>query len=458
MLRQRLLALLVTSCATLSVPAVAAETAPSLSVRPTVFAGSNDLDNGAFGTKLYLGVTARTQAFAPGLTAEAELSLFANDKLELSDNSSYLRLNWRPSGWRDAEGLSFTLLPLHSERIYLGFEFPLTDRIEVQPGPAGPQTGLELRLTRQRWYAFVAAKSQMLAVTYDVYNHRGYTELVGGGVDVVPALRVEAEAAHVDLGTNYLRDGGVPLDRVNWGGAARITFHRGSPIGPPADYQRYAGDPAVFEKLLRPELYDDPLSMSLSAEMLYLSEHGLLDASNTPTSQSGFGTSVEGRVKWKRLRAFLRGQVRSPKLLWFAGGPLQAQPLAGPIENELSLFAAADYHFPGTGLTPGLSVEVIRPGSLASTALSPTGIQGPIVISPQAGFELLPQGADVELSSRTMATLRWQLGQFSALADLFVQHDPNRTMFYDSGNGSGPEIVFTRATSFGFDLMLQTRF
>jgi len=451
----------------------AAEPTDLLSVRPTFFVGSDDVDRGAFTPSLHLGVTGRTRELAPGLTAQVELSLDADADLGLTDNSSYLRFDWRPSGWDDGQGLSFTVLPLHADRLYLGYAFPLTDlggaySPFASSSPRAPVTGLSLRLTRRAWYAFTAVKSTMKLNPLELESYRQYTVMVGGGLDLLPLLRVEAEGSHADLGlvpgdaNQGIR---APVDA--WGAAARLLFHQGIPIGPPTDFERYQHDPGRWEEQLAPEAYDGGLSSSVSAEALSLSQHGLDGAVfGQPVNETSVGYALEGRVKWKKLRGFLRGQYRPAALLWTdAPGlpPYKAISAAGTTHGELSATATADWHFARTGLTPGLSFGVLRPASLESPVPPggnnpPIGLVGrTVVFEDNHALDLLPDGDSPLLNWVATATLRWELGQLCALGEAFVRRNPNRTTFRDSAAGVA-EPVYASATQVGFDLLVQLRF
>ncbi|MGC4113124.1 MAG: hypothetical protein QM765_00275 [Myxococcales bacterium] len=122
-----------------------------LSARPTLYVGTNDAEFGHFDPGLHVGLGGRSPEFGPQLRAEAELSVFLSlegEKLSLADNSSWIRLSWRPEGWSPGEGLAFTLLPLHADRIFMGWEYPLATGLagvsqSSVTSPSNPTTGAE---------------------------------------------------------------------------------------------------------------------------------------------------------------------------------------------------------------------------------------------------------------------------------------------------------------------------
>lgn len=450
--------------ALLGAGAPAAEPAPLLSIRPTLFTQSEDLGQAALTSTAHLGVTGRTRELAPGLTAELELSLDLNDDLNPSDNSSFLRLAWRPASWAEGEGLSVTVLPFHSDRLYLGYEYPLTDLAGTYPRLTGPRPlapGLSLRFTRGPGYAFAAVKSQPMLNELVLESERQYTFLVGAGAEVLPFLRVEAEGSHAELGTvPGLANQGILQRASAWGGAGRLLFHRGAPIGPPTDVERIQNDPARWERLFAPQAYDEGLASSVSAELLYLSQGGLEgDVFRQPSTETSLGAAAEGRVRWRKLRGYLRGQYRAASLLWadLPGFPpyrsLSTQVAA--THGELTATLAADYHFVRTRLTPGLSVQVRRPAWVEQSTeagLTPRNL----VFPPGHGVEVLPLGDRPLLEWRAAATLRWELGQLSALGEAFLRRDPNRTVFRDAGASTEPS--YDPLTAAGFDVMVQLCF
>jgi hypothetical protein len=436
----------------------------SVSVRPTLFVGSEDLSHGQVDAALHLGVTARTAPITQGVTLELELSLDADENFALSDNSSFVKVSWQPGGWSPDEGLSLAILPFHSDRLYLGYAFPLTDK--VGPYSGGPVLGTELRVTRARWYAFAALKSQSQVNDFDLESERNFTGFVGAGVDVLPWLSLEAEGSRADLGTNpnyvTLRSQQT-VSATGW--AARVSAHRGLPISPPPTYDRYRADPARWERLTEAQAYDEGLSTALSIEALGVTQSGL--AGDTLVlggeSQTGIGVAAEGRVRWKALRGFVRAQSRSPELVEsYSIGlpPFRALPQGTVTADERMLSLAADYHFARTGLTPGLAMELVRPATFTPPGTTFGGTSSAsrtAVAYPDGNITVLPAGEKVGMIWRVTGTLRWEGGPLAVLANAFVEHDPNGVSFVDSSSGAAMAVREDQ-TAGGFNLLLQARF
>lgn len=455
------------SCALVLSVAALARAEPALSVRPTLFFESSDVDRGAWSDALHLGLSGQRE-LAPGVTVQAELSLLVADAvppgstaathdLALADNSSFLRLHWLPSTWSAGEGFSLTIQPLHADRLYLGYEFPLVEPLAFNVSGA-PTQGAELRLDRASGYARLALKTNMLFNYVDGESHRAYTVIAGGGIDVASALRLEAEGTHADLGVNPEPGSGYGKTAEAWGLAARVMFHRGLPIGPPSDFARYRGDPAVWENLLRPDMYDGALSLAVSGELLFLSERGLTARGDNGTMvEPALGFAGEARVKWRRLRGSLRGQYRQLSLIeadvpgfppFFA---IEASLEPAP---EIRTWAAVDYSFEALHLTPGVVASVWSPATLK---MGSAGVDRVAVVNGPTVFEIQPAGDTAGAMSSLAATCRWDVERFTALAEVFLSHDPNRTTFKDDVLGPS-EPIYTRSLAFGFDLLLQARF
>ena len=447
-----------------------------LSVQPTLFVGSDDAKNGALGAMLNLGMAGRLLDFWSGVSLEAEVSLALTNgwgsgvgkSVVLRDNSSLLRLSWRPEPWKAGEGLSLAVMPFDSRRIYLGYEFPLTQQLSYADS-SDIAPGAELRLSRERWYGFVSLKSVMVLNDKVHETYREYTAIAGGGIDVLSRLRLEAEAGYGSLGANPTTSVlGAPVRNLALSG--RVLYHVGPLIGPPVDYARYREDPGVWEKLLSPEPYPGGVCAMVGVEGLYLSQQGLASADifGQPRNQDAQGWAVEARLKWDSLRVYLRGQYRSLSLL------LADQPGYPPYETfsastsqdaELSASASIDYHIDGLALTPGLGGSLLLPATLRipGPPNAPPGVQPDLTFvfrsypGSTVGASVLPRGGERLPISQVKVTLRWDCAVVSAIGEAFISYDPNRTVFKDDPTGVSLP-VYDREAAFGFNLLVQARF
>jgi hypothetical protein len=443
---------------------------PLASVRVTTLLRSDDLTHGAFDVVGHVGLSAHTPDLAPGLRLEAELSLLVMEAppattpvlgMALVDNASFLRLRYRPPAWGADEGGEFTVLPFHSDRLVLGFGYPLADVVGPLKG-YGPETGLSLQVHRTGWSAWAAVKSGMIFNEQIHEGERAFTELLGGAVDVLGRLRLEVQGGHADQGVNPEPQVlGKPVATL--AGAARAMFHQGLAIGPPTDDRRYRRDPAVWEDLLRPEVYDDGLSLAVSLEGLVLYAQGLADATKVGSivSETEHGAAFEARVKWQAARAYVRLQTRSLALIQadvLGFPPYSAVSTSGStLTSESSAQVAVDYAFRSLGLTPGLGFDLTSPATFTAAPGSRPFPSLTVVVNDANAFEVEPNTDKARMSYRLRATLRWDKAWLSVLAEGVVTHDPNRTTFLDNSQGVSTP-TFDNPTSYGFTTMIQARF
>ena len=319
------------------------------------------------------------------------------------------------------------LQPFHSNRLYFGFEFPLVEELGATTGDVS--TGLELRLTRKTWYAFAAAKR------YAGFSNADVSVLGGGGVDLFDAVQIETQAAHVPYDAAVapqINNGQVET----WEVAGRSDTTVDYPSAAPTDFSRYTGDPARFEELLAPEVYDDALSISVGAEVQARSTSGLVESAQQVvlpgfqgalTSATTGAAELEARGKWRTTRADLRLQYQS------AGGTLLSfhddvvLPSTTATRDALDATLALDHHFVRTGLTPGVLVELFAPAAFAPNAtpgpLGPVPLQWTVLST--YGFEPMGVGENPRPILRLGGSLRWDIWHFSLLAEASWTHNRN---------------------------------
>lgn len=443
------------------------------SLRVSLLANDDDLKTSDFGHVSHLGLSVRSPELDPGLRAEAEVSLFLSASrggtLGFRDNASVLRLVWRPESWGEAEGLSFSVLPLSSTRLHLGYEQPATWGRAMYVGSGsgvGGVPGLEARLTREHWYAFAAAKS---AVGTNYLSHeaeRLAMVMAGAGVDVWPLLRLEAAGAFVQHGfvealANLGREERASTRAVS----GRVLFHQGAPIGPSVDFSLYRQQPEVFETLFAPEVYPGGVSASVSLEATFL-EQTLLEPRSSEGTMAGQGAeaaALQARLKVDFLRVHALALHRSATFITSEVPglpPFKSFPEGSGLQSELLLSAGADYHFPGPRLTPGLVVRAVLPAAFNNAnVLGEPGLTRRIaILRGPAELSFLPLGRERQPILLAKATLRWEFGSvFSAIGEAFYTQDPNHTVTQYSDTGV-LEIVLRPSSTLGFSALLQARF
>ncbi len=454
-----------------------------VAARLSLLASDDNLETRDFGTSAHLGLRLRSPELGAGLRAEAELSLLvsANNSggLGLRDNASYVRLSWKPGSWSEGEGLALTLLPLSSTRLYLGYEYPASwgrlvygFRPVLGNGTVGGSgvPGLELRLARERWYAFAAAKSILEGNPLTRENERLLMGLAGAGVDVLPPLRLEAAGTLVQHGViPVFASQGIDKRARTAGISGRVLFHHGAPIGPSVDFTLYRGDPEVYEKLLAPESYPGGVSASVSLEASHLVQTLGDPAGFDATKAQGADVlALQARLKVDFLRVHALGLYRSASFVVAEGPgflPFQAFTQDATTRPELFVSAGVDHHFAGTGLTPGLVVRAVLPattdtlgGSFGGNNPPPSPTSRELVLRGPFEFSILPEGRARQPLLTAKATLRWDVGtNLSAIGEAFYTRDPNRTVFEEDENGVA-QPVLAPPSSVGFAAVLQARF
>ena len=117
----------------------------------------------------------------------------------LRDNSSYIRLNYRPRGWGENEGLSLTGFPVSADRFRLGYAYRISwggSGIFTTRATAAGVPGVKLQLTRDKWYAFAGAKTALVLNDLIKEQESLYGFMAGAGVesrgDAAPGGRAAA--------------------------------------------------------------------------------------------------------------------------------------------------------------------------------------------------------------------------------------------------------------------------
>lgn len=438
-----------------------------ISARPSIEIGGEDLENDDLSARVHAGISLRSPEFGPGLSAELELSFLAEQTktgLGLADNSSWLRLRWRPEPWSGREGVALTVMPLRSERIFLGYDYPAAALLPGQSQRALP--GADLRLVRDWWHVFVALQSQSLLDEEQREEVQRYSVLAGGGVHLFGALEAGVMAGWADHGTNP-RTSALGGSLSTGGVAGRLLWHRGPVVGSMVDFQRRRVDPSRWERLGQAEEYPGGVSATVVADVTYVQAQGLASADEfgATMSEGGVAAVLEGRLKWNALRVGLRGSLREARFL--TARTLGLYPGMGlaagtPSWSEVGAALSFDYRLPVLGLTPGLGVSMEFPAAL--DGFNGTGANNPnpndlsqLLLTDQ-GWSLLPVGKNRQVTVTGQLTLRWDFEYLSAVGALQYQRDPN---FWQSRNGLSKEFNWptqTRLGVFGVHVLLQARF
>lgn len=439
----------------------------------TQFYDNYDTKFTGFETMSNLVLYKRDESFFKNLVTEAALALnvlvAGPDQINFQDASSYVRLTYKPAGWNDNEGLSFTGFPISADRFRLGYSYRLSwagNRIFPGASRDVPNSGFKLQLTRGPFYVFAGAKATLLLSEQTNEREANYGGLFGGGWDITRNLRWEVGGGVFQRG-NPERLGD---QRATAGGVStQVTWHDGLPIGTSIDFRLYKNDPEVYQRFFAPEEYPGGFAYTLSAEATYLTQT-VQDPDRTATTVRQPATAGDFQAKFKidKTRLHLTASYRDLAFILFnvpSLTPFQDFSDAAEIKPEFFLAVGGDYFVESLRLTPGFIAGVQMPASI-TTDLSlganplPTTIGNrTVVIRDEGFFDILPAGEEAKPIYSMKGSARMDLSESMAAAgELYYTYDPNRATIA-SNEGSNQNVrIFNDPHQLGFNLLLQARF
>jgi hypothetical protein len=427
----------------------------------------------------------RMPAFFEGLTTEAALTVLMLERpsggIDLRDNSSYIRLNYRPSGWGENEGLSLTGFPVSADRFRLGYAYRISwggSGVFTTRATAAGVPGAKLQLTRDKWYAYVGGKTALVLNDLIKEQETLYGFMAGAGWDVLETLRLEAGGGYFQKGiVPGLAALGVEAPVNSAGVSAQAVYHVGVPVGTSVDFRLYRNDPDLYQRFFTPEQYPGGLAYSVSLEGSYLVQSlSDPDVFGRTVPQDSTAVALQARAKLNYWRFHVLGLYRSLSFIQFEVPglpPFTDFPDGTEVNPEMFIAAGADYHFPRMHFTPGFIVGVQQPASFRSPQPlfggnnPPPGLTGTrtVVVRDVNVLSILPTtcGANNEVCEAepiisAKGTFRWDLSEsVSALGEVYYTYDTNRTTFRDDVFGVA-QPSFEKPNALGFNLLMQARF
>lgn len=433
-----------------------------------------------FETLSHVVLYKKAPTFFEGLTAEAALSILlleqSSGAIGLRDDSSYIRLNYRPSSWGAAEGISLTGFPVSADRFRLGYAYRITwggNDIFTTGAQSDGVPGVKLQLTRNNWYAFVGMKTGLLLNQLIQEKETVYGVLGGAGIDATPFLRIEANGGYFQKGyVPDLASQGIRAPVNSAGISAEAVYHVGAPVGTSVDLQLYRNDPEREQRFFAPEVYNPggPPAYTLSLEGSVLSQT-LEDPDVFARTKAQRATAIafQGRMKINYLRAHVLSLYRSISFIQFnvpGFPPFKDFPAGTTQQPEFFVAGGVDYHLPMLHLTPGIIAGVQRPASFKTpqTVLGgntpPAGLVGSrtVVVRDVNQLSILPTNYDALPIYSVKTTFRLDLGEYvAAIGEVYYTKDPNRTSFKDDVTGIA-QPSFEKEDQLGFNVILQARF
>ncbi len=392
----------------------------------------------------------------------------------LRDDGSYIRMvyNWNEA--RPDDGLEIILFPLDTERFRVGYLYDLswggggifTSRA------TGLTPGLKLQLRVGNFYYFIGMKTAVInqeveapSTGEEEHNEHeiiglretNYGGLTGLGIDALPWLRIDISGGIFQTGTfpiNGLRTEGV----YSYGGAARLVFHQGIPVGMSSDFRLYRNDPDAEASVAGGEEYaPGQFSWYLSVEGGVIAQHlANPDAFGQTDEQVGYALALQFRLKYGYFRANVTGFLRDASYLLHnvpSLVPFYATASEG-VDTGPQLFGAlgADYHFARAHLTIGAMLGIEMPAYYRSDTSDVT-----VVIGERGIESRLPQGDEPWPVIAVRVSAQWQLAEFLSLI-AFMQYvrDSNQTRLEVTAYGT--RRIYLRDDQLGFAIMAQARF
>lgn len=429
----------------------------------------------------------KSPSFFDGWDAEAALNVLfivnSNGAITLVDNSSYVKLNYRPPTWGEKENIALTGFPVSADRFRLGYAWRVSwggDSAFTYLQGSGLSTtgrpsavpGVKLQVTRDRWYAFLGMKTGLMLNSLLNVQERVYGALGGFGVDLVPNLmRFEANGGYFQRGiVPSLAQQGIraPVNAI--GGSAQLAIYRGQPVQASIDMRLYKNDPDIMQRFFLPEVYPGGLSLQVTLEGDLLGQTLVNpDRFAATRLQTASAVALHARLKYDFFRFWVLGLYRSLSYIQFdvPGLPPYYDFARGSVVRpEMWAAIGADRFFPSAHLTAGLVLGVQQPASVSAPKTDfgannpPPGMQGErtVVVRDVNLFSILPAGNAVIPIFSVKGTFKLDISDyFAAIGEVYYARDANRVTFRDSA-AYVAQPVFEKEHQLGFNVVLQARF
>lgn len=427
---------------------------------------------------------------AYGLTPEGGLLIrYSPDSsgvYAISDYGSYISLKKKPVR-EGAFGAGITFMPIDSDRFRLGRlwdvswggsnTFPRNFRKGLVPG-------VRIDASFGMTEAFVGVKSALIrSPSETILDNPGgnsnqlverayYAVLAGVGQKFPAGFRVDLQGAFFQKGTNTRGTVlGKPIDAG--GGTGIVSWSKGAKVGDRMDLRLYYEDPLKnsLNQNSRPE---KGTGFEASAEGTVLVQT-LEDPSqnHSTVNEAGKAVGIAGGARFGYLRLHATFIMRDLTYIVFnVPGlvPYQALPENTSVKPELFGMISADYFFPKTGITVGVSGGVLKPAVYKASMQGVTyegpyaseiaqGIHKLVVRGANSGdWSILPAGQDEEQVGMVRLDLKWNVGPaFSMLGELSYNYDPNLAQVFLNEMGHA-ERRFDEPNILGFGVVSELLF
>ena len=277
-----------------------------------------------------------------------------------------------------------------------------------------------------------------------------YAALLGIGVTIPnTGLRVDLQGAFFQKGTST-RDSTLGDPILSGGGTAIVSWKHGSAVGNRLDLDLYFQDPTRYS--LREDPYQGRMGFDVAAEYTHLVQ--VLEDPDHPAStkfEQAKAAALTAGFRFRNLRAHLNLIFRDLSFIVYNTPgfvPYQALPEAADVKPEIFGVFSLDYFIKSLGLTPALSVGVLRPATYRPNMQGST-LTGPYAAAVEKGihklvvkgsnsydWQMLPAGEDEWLVFMARFDLKWNIGDsFAMIGEVSYRYDGNIAQVFMTDQG-----------------------
>jgi len=383
-------------------------------------------------------------------------------KYELGDYGSNLSLRYLFS---DEASFGFTAYPVDTDRFRLGHNWDVTwGGSDTFPRNfrSGQVPGFKLDLDTAVLDVFAGMKAALIrSPAEDILDNPGgnttqlverayYSALLGLGVEIPgTGLRMDLQGAFFQKGTST-RDAVLGEPILAGGGTAIVRWTRGATVGNRLDLDLYFQDPTRYP--LREESYEGHLGFDVAMEYTHLAQ--VLEDPDHPAStrlEQARAAALTAGLRYRKLRTHLNLIFRDLSFIVFNTPgfvPYQAMPEAAEVKPEIFGVLSVDYFIKSLGLTPALSVGVLRPATYRPNMQGST-LTGPYAAAVEEGihkvvvkgsnsfdWQMLPAGEDEWLVFMARFDVKWNLGEaFAMIGEVSYRYDGNIAQVFMTDQG-----------------------
>ncbi|MBM4371273.1 MAG: hypothetical protein FJ098_06440 [Deltaproteobacteria bacterium] len=398
----------------------------------------------------------------PGGEVRIRFAVDTSGKYALSDYGSNLSLRYL---FGETASLGLRAFPVDTNRIRLGRTWDVTwGGSDTFPRNfrSGLVPGFKLDLDTELVDVFAAMKAALIRSpsegildnpggnTTQLVERAYYAALLGVGVDIPrTGLRLDLQGAFFQKGTST-RDSVLGEPILAGGGTAIVSWKHGGPVGNRLDLDLYFQDPDLHP--LRGDSYEGRLGVQLSAEYSHLVQ--VLEDPDRPAStklEQARAAALSAGFRFRGLRTHLNLIFRDLSFIVFnvpGVVPYQALPTASEVQPEIFGVLSVDYFFAKVGLTPALSVGVLRPATYRPTMQGST-LTGPYAAEVEKGihtivikgsnaydWQMLPVGENEWPVFLARVDLKWNLGDsFAMIGEVSYRYDGNLAQVFLTEQG-----------------------